>query len=89
MPRKLNETGTPIDTSGVLFDGAAVNGPTALRDALLKHPESIVRTVADRLMTYALGRGVESYDAPVIRKITQDPAHASFTTPVEGETVLV
>jgi len=82
--RALNETGTPIDTSGVLFDGAAVNGPTALRDALLKHPESIVRTVTERLMTYALGRGVEYYDQPVIRKIAGDPAHATFTAIITG-----
>jgi Protein of unknown function (DUF1592)/Protein of unknown function (DUF1588)/Protein of unknown function (DUF1587)/Protein of unknown function (DUF1595)/Protein of unknown function (DUF1585) len=82
--RSLNETGTPIDTSGVLFDGTPVDGPAALRDALLEHPESIVRTVAERLMTYALGRGVEYYDAPVIRKITQDPGNTSFASIIRG-----
>ena len=82
--RSLNETGTPIDTSGVLFDGTPVDGPAALRDALLEHPESIVRTVAERLMTYALGRGVQYYDAPVIRKMTQDPGNTSFASIITG-----
>jgi hypothetical protein len=84
--RTSNETGTPLDTSSVLFDGTKVDGPIALRDALLKHPESIVRTITERLLTYALGRGVEYYDAPAIRQITRDAGspNASFTSIIVG-----
>ena len=84
--RTTAEDGTPIDTSTELFDGTKVNGPTAVRDALLKHPESIVRTTTERLLTYALGRGTEYYDYPAIRKIVKDAgnANASFTDIIVG-----
>ena len=70
--RTTAEDGLPIDAAAELFDGAKVDGPKALRAALLKHPESIVRTVTERLLTYALGRGTEAYDYPAIRKIVRD-----------------
>jgi mono/diheme cytochrome c family protein len=84
--RTTGEDGTRIDAAGELFDGTKVDGPAALRAALLKRPESIVRTVTERLLTYALGRGVEYYDYPAIRKIEQDAsgANASFTSIISG-----
>jgi mono/diheme cytochrome c family protein len=84
--RTRNETGTPIDATGVLFDGSPVDGPASLRAALLKHPESIVRTVTEKLLTYALGRGVQYYDQPVIRKITKaaGDSNASLTSLITG-----
>ena len=84
--RTKAEDGTPVDPSTELFDGATVNGPAAVRDALLKHPESIVRTTTERLLTYALGRGTEDYDYPAIRKIVKDAgnANASFTNIIVG-----
>ncbi len=65
-------TRTKIDTSGKLVDGTAVNGPSDLRKALLKHPEQFAQTFTEKLMTYALGRGIEYFDMPTVRKIVKD-----------------
>jgi hypothetical protein len=65
-------TRTKIDTSGKLVDGTVVNGPGDLRNALLKHPEQFVQTFTEKLMMYALGRGIEYFDMPSIRKIVKD-----------------
>jgi hypothetical protein len=65
-------TRTRIDTSGKLVDGTAVNGPSDLRNALLKHPEQFAQTFTEKLMTYALGRSVEYFDMPTVRKIVKD-----------------
>ena len=62
----------PIDASGKLPDGSTFNGPAGLRELLLKKKEMFVETFTERLLTYALGRGVEEYDRPVIRKIVRD-----------------
>lgn len=70
--RTRNEAGTLIDATGVLADGTKVDGPAALRNALLAHREDFASTVTEKLMTYALGRGVEYYDQPAIRKIVRD-----------------
>jgi hypothetical protein len=84
--RTKAEDGSPIDPSAQLFDGTKVDGPAAVRDALLNHPESLVRTTTERLLTYALGRGTEHYDYPTIRKIVQDAggSNASFTDIIVG-----
>ena len=70
--------GTPIDASGKLVDGTAVNGPGDLRQALLKRPEQFAQTVTEKLMTYALGRTLEYYDMPTIRKIVRDAAKDNY-----------
>ena len=67
--RALSEVGTPLDTTAVLFDGSHVDSPATLKAALLKYPDSIVRTITEKLLVYALGRGSEYYDAPAIRKL--------------------
>src|SRR5439155_206964 len=59
--------GTPIDTSVELYDGEKVNGPVELRQGLLRYSPQFVRMFTEKMMTYALGRGVEYYDIPVIR----------------------
>jgi hypothetical protein len=64
--------GVPIDTSGVLWDGTKVNGPIELRQALLHNSPQFVRMITEKLMTFALGRGVEYQDMPVIRSIVRD-----------------
>jgi hypothetical protein len=66
------EAGKPIDASGGLPDGSEFVGVAGLEQALLDRPELFVRTLTERLMTFALGRGVEYYDAPAIRKIVAD-----------------
>lgn len=72
--RTVSEANTPIDASGVLPDGTKFDGPDGLRKILLSHPEQFATTVTERLLTYALGRGLEYYDEPAIRKITRDAA---------------
>jgi hypothetical protein len=67
-----------IDASAVLPDGAAFEGPAGLRQVLLRQPEQFASTVADRMLTYALGRGLEPYDAPAIRKIVRDAARDDY-----------
>jgi cytochrome c551/c552 len=64
--------GVPIDASSVLWDGTKVDGPIELRQALLHYSPQFVRMITEKLMTYALGRGVEYYDMPVIRSIVRD-----------------
>jgi mono/diheme cytochrome c family protein len=75
---RADEDGRPIDPSGVLADGARVDGPRALREALLAKREEFVFTVASKLLTYAMGRGAEYYDAPAIRKIVREAAAGDY-----------
>ena len=70
--------GGPIDATGELPDGTPFDGPSGLRSALLRHPDRFVTTVTEKLMTYALGRGVEYYDAPAIRAIVRDAARDDY-----------
>jgi hypothetical protein len=58
-----------IDASGTLLDGTPIVGPVELRTALLKKPEVFISTVTEKLMIYALGRGLSAHDMPEIRKI--------------------
>src|SRR5260370_21009254 len=60
---------TPIDNSGQLPDGTKFSGPTELRNLLLSKPDQFATSVIEKLLTYALGRGVEYYDKPTVRKI--------------------
>ncbi len=69
--RTHNEANKLIDASGVLPDGMEFNGVAGLRDALLQRPDLFVTTLTEKLMTYALGRGIEHYDEPAIRAITR------------------
>jgi len=66
--------GTVIDASGKLVDGTAVNGPDDLRNALMKRPEQFVQTMTEKMLIYALGRTLEPFDMPTIRKIVRDAA---------------
>jgi mono/diheme cytochrome c family protein len=66
------EEGQPVDASGGLPDGSTFTGVDGLEDALLKHPEVFVSTLTEKLLTYALGRGVEPYDAPAVRQIVRE-----------------
>jgi cytochrome c5 len=64
----------PIDASGTTPDGTAFNGPAGLRDVLMKKQDMFVENFTERLLTYALGRGVEEYDYPALRTIARDAA---------------
>ena len=72
--RTEEAVGVPVDAGGQLADGTPVDGPVALRKALLKHPEQFVRTMTEKMLTYALGRGLDYYDMPVVRAIARDAA---------------
>jgi hypothetical protein len=64
--------GTPVDASGQLVDGTKVDGVVALRQALMREPEIFVGTVTEKLLTYALGRGLSASDMPAVRAIVRD-----------------
>jgi len=66
------EEGLPIDASGGLPDGSAFTGVSGLEEGLRNRPELFVGTLTEKLLTFALGRGVETFDAPAVRKIVRD-----------------
>jgi mono/diheme cytochrome c family protein len=76
---RTQDAGKPIDASGTLPDGTAFQGPAGLRDLLLtKYRDDFLRTATEKLLTYALGRGVEYYDYPIIRSIVHDAARDNY-----------
>ena len=75
---RIKDAGAPIDASGVLLDGTKVEGPAALRQALVAQKELFVKTVIAKLSTYALGREIESFDAPAIRSIVRTAASDNY-----------
>jgi hypothetical protein len=76
--RDTSEAGTAIDASGTLPDGTNFNGPVEFRQALLNHGDEFATTVTEKLLTYALGRGLESYDAPAVRTIRWEAAPSDY-----------
>jgi hypothetical protein len=75
---RTKEPAGPIDASGQLADGTPVTGVVDLRKALLEHPQQFVQTVTEKMMTYALGRGLDYYDMPVVRGIVRDAAKSDY-----------
>jgi len=75
--RTAEET-APIDASGGLPDGSAFEGVTGLQQALLRRPERFVTTFTEKLLTYALGRGVGYYDGPAVRKVVREAQEKDF-----------
>jgi len=71
---RIHDNGFAVDPIGQLYDGTKVNGPVSLRQALLSRSDMFVRNFTEKLLTYALGRGTEYYDMPVIRAIASDAA---------------
>jgi Protein of unknown function (DUF1592)/Protein of unknown function (DUF1588)/Protein of unknown function (DUF1587)/Protein of unknown function (DUF1585)/Protein of unknown function (DUF1595)/Planctomycete cytochrome C len=69
---------TGVDSSGVLPDGTKIDGPVGLRNVLLSRQNQFVTTATERLLTYALGRGIEPFDMPAIRKIVRDSASGDY-----------
>jgi hypothetical protein len=75
---RTHEARLPIDASGQLLDGTKVNGVIDLKKALLRDPEIFVETFTEKLMTYALGRGLAHYDMPTVRAIVRDSARSNY-----------
>ncbi len=76
--REFDENYEPIDSSGVYPDGTRIDGPLGLRQVLVKHSTRFYTNVTNKLLTYALGRGVEYYDAPAVRTILRDAAPTDY-----------
>jgi hypothetical protein len=72
------DAGVPIDATGELVDGTYLDGPAALREALLGRSEAFVTTSTEKLMTYALGRAIEYYDMPTVRAIVRAAAEEDY-----------
>lgn len=68
---RTQEHGEPLDARARLVDGTAIEGPADLREALLRYSDRFVQTATEKLMTYALGRGLEYYDMPAVRAIAR------------------
>jgi hypothetical protein len=76
--RELEVEDQPVDASGALPGGKEFRGIDGLEAALLRRPELFVATLTENLLTFALGRGVESFDAPAIRKIVSEAANNEY-----------
>src|SRR4051812_9589973 len=71
---RIKDNEVPVDVMGDLCDGTKVNGPAGLRDALLRHSDMVLRSFAENLLTYALGRRLQPADMPTVRAIVRDAA---------------
>ena len=76
--RDRDDSWNTIDSSAVLPDGTEIGGVEDLKEALVHKPERFATTVVERLLTYALGRGLEHYDAPSVRKIVSESAKDGY-----------
>jgi hypothetical protein len=76
--RTIDEAGKAIDSSGVLPDGTTFQGPVEFRAALLARSDEFVTTVTEKLLTYAIGRGLEFYDRPAVRGIMRRAASTDY-----------
>jgi hypothetical protein len=75
---RTREAGGTIDASGELADGTKVDGVVTLRNALLGRPDVFVGTMTEKLLTYALGRGLDAHDMPVVRSIVRQSAARDY-----------
>ena len=75
---RKTDDGAVIDASGTLFNGAKVDGPASLRRMLASRPETFVGVMTEKLLTYALGRGVEYWDMPAVRAIVKEAGTNQF-----------
>jgi uncharacterized protein DUF1588/uncharacterized protein DUF1592/uncharacterized protein DUF1585 len=75
---RLKDEGQPIDTNGALANGTKIDGVASLRTVLMQNSEQFVRVLAEKLLTYGLGRGMEPQDMPLVRSIVRDAAAADY-----------
>ena len=75
---RIRDGGVPIDAASEFYDGTPISTPSELRAALLKRPEPLLRTFTENLMAYALGRRLEYYDMPAVRRIVRDAAEEDY-----------
>ena len=72
------DDGQPLDTAGIMPDGSVVHDVSTLEDSILKRPKVFVGTMAEKLLTFALGRGIEHRDGPEVRKIVDYASEKDF-----------
>jgi mono/diheme cytochrome c family protein len=84
--RDIYASGARVDASAQLPDGTKFNGPAELRKVLLSHSDEFLTTITEKMLTYALGRGLEASDAPAVRKIKRDAARSEnrFAALIQG-----
>jgi len=75
---RIKDNGVAVDPTGVLYDGTKIDGPAALRDALVNHKDVVVSTFTERLLMYAVGRRVEAADMPIVRAIAREAARNNY-----------
>jgi mono/diheme cytochrome c family protein len=75
---RTRDNGSPIDASGQFLDGSPLNGVAGLRQLLVTRPNIFVGTLTEKLLTYALGRGLDYYDMPAVRKIVRNAAGQDY-----------
>lgn len=75
---RLFDQGLPVDSSGALPDGRKVSGLNELEAGIMDRPEMFVSTLTEKLLIFALGRGIEPYDGPTIRRIVKDSADKQY-----------
>jgi len=75
---RTEDAGSPIDASGQLVDGSRVDGIVTLRKALLAHPDVFVRTMTEKMLIYALGRGLDARDMPSVRAIMREASARDY-----------
>jgi mono/diheme cytochrome c family protein len=76
--RNTGPDGAALDVAGTLADGSQINGPVALREAIAGRPNAFTTVVTEKMLTYALGRGLEPSDMPVVRKIVREAAQHDY-----------
>ena len=72
------DNGAIINSASQLADGTQIDGPAALRQALLRHPDMFARNMTEMLLTDALGHGIEYYDMPYVRQILKDAERGGY-----------
>jgi hypothetical protein len=75
---RTHDGDSPIDASGVLVDGTKINGISSLRDSLVSRSDQFARVVTEKMLIYALGRGVEYQDMPLVRSIVRESAGTNY-----------
>jgi hypothetical protein len=84
--REIYASGARVDASAELPDGTKFSGPMELRQVLMKHSDEFLTTMTEKLLIYALGRGLEASDAPTVRRIKREAARDNlrFASLIQG-----
>jgi uncharacterized protein DUF1592/uncharacterized protein DUF1588/uncharacterized protein DUF1587/uncharacterized protein DUF1585/uncharacterized protein DUF1595/cbb3-type cytochrome c oxidase subunit III len=75
---RTEDGGVPVDASGELVDGTKMNGVASLREVAIRYSPQFVRVATEKLLTYAIGRGAEHFDMPLVRSIVRDAAPTNY-----------